>query len=752
MTVTLGPDARLAEWQGETFAFCCEGCREKFRADPFFYLSGNARRQARTPEPGAEYTCPMHPEVRRDGPEVCPLCGMALEPMTPSDAPNPELIDFTRRLWLSVAAAIPLMVLSMGGMVGLPLAAWIGYGTARVLEFGLATPVVLWAARPFFARAWASIVNRAPNMWTLISIGVGAAYLYSIAATFLPGVFPPEYRGASGVGTYFEAAVVIIALVFVGQVLELRARERTGDAIRALLDLAPKTARRVLADGTEYDAPLANILAGDRLRVRHGERVPVDARVVDGRSAVDESMLTGEAVPVEKTAGATVVGGTLNKNGTLLIEAERVGADSVLARIVGMVSAARLSRAPIQGVADRVAAVFVPAVVAVAVLAVAVWLAVGPEPALAHAVVAGVSVLIIACPCALGLATPISVTTATGRGAEVGVLIRDAEALERMARVDTLVIDKTGTLTEGAPRLTECLTLGDRDAGELLALAAALETGSEHPLAAAILEGARARGLTIPDASEFEAVTGQGVRGRVAGRTVLLGNRAMLRAAGLDTEPCAAQAERLAAEGQTVVFLAVGGALAGLLAVADPVKPTTAAAIRTLRAEGLRIVVATGDAERTARAVAEPLGIDEVHAGLRPEDKKALVEELQRAGRRVAMAGDGINDAPALAQADVGIAMGQGADVAVESAGITLMGGDLAGIGRARRLALATLANIRQNLLFAFGYNGLGVPVAAGVLYPLTGMLLSPMVAAAAMSLSSVSVIANALRLRRLDL
>jgi Cu+-exporting ATPase len=589
-------------------------------------------------------------------------------------------------------------------------------------------------------------------MWTLISLGVGAAWGYSVFATFLPGLFPEQYRGRGGVATYFEASVVITALVFVGQVLELRARERTGDAIRALMDLAPKTARRVLPDGTEYDAPLENVMEGDRLRVRPGESVPVDARVLEGRSAVDESMITGESVPVEKAQGDRVIGGTLNRQGSLVVESERVGADTVLSQIVEMVSAAKRSRAPIQGVADRVASVFVPTVVAVAVVAFFTWLTVGPEPALPSAIVAAVSVLIIACPCALGLATPISITTAAGRGAQAGVLIRDAEALERMARVDTLVVDKTGTLTEGAPRLTDSVGLGGTEEAEVLRLAAALEKGSEHPLAEAVLAGAEEREVEIPEAADFEAITGKGVRGRVEGRAVALGNAAMMEEAGIDAGEAGERADAFRAEGKTVMYLAADGALAGLVAVADPIKETTAPAIRALHEEGLRIIMATGDTERTARAVAEELGIDEVRAGVLPEDKQALVEELHRQGRRIAMAGDGVNDAPALAAADVGIAMGTGADVAVESAGITLMSGDLAGVGRARRLARATLRNIRQNLFFAFAYNAAGVPIAAGILYPFTGTLLSPMIAAAAMSLSSVSVITNALRLRRVDL
>jgi Cu+-exporting ATPase len=677
---------------------------------------------------------------------------MALEPLMPTDEPSLELTDFTRRLWISAAAAVPLIVLTMGGLVGLPVRGWIGHQTASYLEFVLATPIVLWAAWPFFKRGWASVVNRSPNMWTLISLGVSAAYLYSIVATFLPGLFPQQYRMGEGVGTYFEASVVIVTLVFVGQVLELRARERTGDAIRALLDLAPKTARRILPDDTEYDAPLENIMEGDRLRVRPGDAVPVDGTVIEGRSSLDESMLTGESMPVEKGPGDGVTGATINKNGSLVVEAGKVGADTVLAQIVTMVSNARRSRAPIQGLADRVSAIFVPAVVGSAIFAFVMWMIFGPEPALIFAIASAVSVLIIACPCALGLATPISITTAAGRGAQAGVLIKDAEALERMASVDTLIVDKTGTLTMGKPTLTDTVALGDMAETDLLSLAAALERGSEHPLADAIVEGAKAAGAAKQEATDFEAVTGKGVRGRIDGRAVALGNTAMMQDMGLDTGVAEAEADTLRTQGKTAMFIAVDGALAGIVAVADPIKDGAAEAIKALHATGLRVIMATGDNERTAQAVAGRLGIDEVRAGILPEAKKDLIDQLRREGRKIAMAGDGVNDAPALAAADVGIAMGTGADVAMESAGITLLGGDLMGIVRARKLARATLRNIKQNLFFAFAYNSLGVPIAAGLLYPFTGLLLSPMIAAAAMSLSSVSVISNALRLRRVDL
>jgi len=752
MTVAVKPDGRQAEFGDETFHFCSDKCQAKFEADPWFYASGRAEGQEKAAPADAQYTCPMHPEILRDAPGSCPICGMALEPMVPSDAPSEELTDFTRRMWVSAAAALPLIVLTMGEMVALPVRDWIGHQTASYLEFVLATPIILWAAQPFFRRGWESVVNRSPNMWTLISLGVAAAYVYSLFATFLPGIFPEQYRMGDGVGTYFEAAVVIVTLVFVGQVLELRARERTGDAIRALLDLAPKTARRILPDGTEYDAPLENIMEGDRLRVRPGDAVPVDGTVIEGRSSLDESMLTGEAMPVEKGPGDPLTGATINKNGSLAMEAGKVGSDTVLAQIVTMVSNARRSRAPIQGLADRVSAVFVPTVVGVAILAFGVWLIVGPEPALVFAIASAVSVLIIACPCALGLATPISITTAAGRGAQVGVLIKDAEALERMAAVDTLIVDKTGTLTMGKPKLTDTVALGDLTETELLSLAAALERGSEHPLAEAIIEGAEAEGAARQDATDFDAVTGKGVRGRVGNREVALGNAAMMREMGLDTGAADAKADTLRAEGKTAMFIAVDDTLVGIVAVADPIKESTAQAIEELHAQGLRVIMATGDNERTAQAVAGQLGIDEVRAGVLPEDKKDLIDDLRADGHKIAMAGDGVNDAPALAAADVGIAMGTGADVAMESAGITLLAGDLMGIVRARKLARATLRNIKQNLFFAFAYNALGVPIAAGLLYPVTGVLLSPMIAAAAMSLSSVSVITNALRLRRIDL
>ena len=754
MSVDRASAKHFVRHEGQGFYFCSGNCKAKFEAEPAKYLAG---RPAPQPMPkGTQYTCPMHPEIVRDKPGSCPICGMALEPMgvpTGDEGPNPELVDFTRRFWVSAALSVPLLIIAMAPMLGTSFESFVSDRTKTWVELALASPVVLWAALPFFHRGWDSILNRSPNMWTLISLGVGAAYLFSLVATLFPDVFPHQFRGHGGVvPVYFEAAAVIVALVFLGQVLELRARERTGSAIRALLDLAPKTARLIGADGSETDVPLDSVKTGDRLRIRPGDAVPVDGIVLEGRSSIDESMITGEPLPVEKTDGDSLTGGTLNKNGSLIMRAEKVGAETTLSRIVELVAKAQRSRAPIQGLADRVSFYFVPAVVLVAVLAFIAWAMFGPQPSLIFAIVSAVSVLIIACPCALGLATPMSIMTATGRGAHAGVLIKEAAALERFASVDTLIVDKTGTLTEGRPRLTDVVAVEGVGENDLLSLAAALEKGSEHPLAEAIVEGAAERGLKIADADGFEAVTGKGVSGTVSGRKVALGNAAMMADLGIEAEPVFATTETLQAEGKTVMFVAVGGKLAGTVAVADPIKATTAEAIRALHDKGLRIVMATGDNERTASAIAEKLGIDEVRAGLLPDEKAALVETLRSRGAGVAMAGDGVNDAPALAGADVGIAMGTGADVAVESAGITLVKGDLNGIVRARTLAQATIRNIRQNLFFAFLYNVLGVPVAAGVLYPLTGTLLSPMLAAAAMSLSSVSVIANALRLRTLKL
>ncbi|MBF9029055.1 cadmium-translocating P-type ATPase [Rhodobacterales bacterium HKCCE3408] len=748
MTVERATAAHMAKHEGQRFYFCSARCQSKFEADPDAYLGDQP-----APEPmpeGTQYTCPMHPEIVQDHPGDCPICGMALEPMVPTadSGPNPEFVDFKRRLWITAPLAAAVFILEMGSHIGLPFAEWIGHTAFGWVQFALATPVVLlcW---PFFKRGWSSVVNRSPNMWTLIALGTGAAYLFSVVALVAPGLFPTSMRDGMGMApVYFEAAAVILVLVLVGQVMELAARERTGDAIRALMNLAPKTARRV-TDSGEEDVPLDAVKTGDILRVRPGESVPVDGTVTEGRSSVDESMITGEPVPVEKVEGEDVTGGTLNKTGSFLMRAENVGLDTTLSRIVEMVAKAQRSRAPIQAMADRVAAYFVPAVVAVAIIAFLAWSFFGPTPALSYAFVAAVSVLIIACPCALGLATPMSIMVATGRGAQAGVLIRDAEALERFAKVDVLIVDKTGTLTEGKPSLTDAITANGMDEGDLLSLAAALERGSEHPLAEAIVSGAEARGAARKESRDFDAVTGKGVTGTVDGRKVALGNAALMDTLGIDAGDLSARATELQTEGKTGMFVAVDGKAAGLIAVADRIKETTPAAIRALHASGLRIVMATGDAKGTAQSVARELGIDEVHAEVSPEDKHALVERLHGEGRSVAMAGDGVNDAPALAAADVGIAMGTGADVAVESAGLTLVKGDLGGIVRARRLAEATMRNIRQNLFFAFVYNSAGVPLAAGILYPFFGILLSPIVAAAAMSLSSVSVIGNALRLRQ---
>jgi len=754
MSVDLSKGKPSLTYRGKDYHFCNPKCHDKFDADPYFYLSGNNKRKKPPKAESSQFTCPMDPEIVQDGPGTCPICGMALEAMGgASDEPNHELIDFTRRLWVSAGAAIPLLVLTMGPMLGLPVREIIGETIALYLEFLLATPVVLWAAAPFFQRGWSSLKTRNFNMWTLIMLGVGAAYAYSTAALVAPGLFPDAMLTASGhPAVYFEAAVVIIALVFVGQVLELKARERTGDAIRALMDLTPKTARRITPEGDEYDAPLDNIIEGDLIRVRPGESIPVDATVLEGQSSVDESLLSGEPIPVEKTVGDSVTGGTINGNGTLVVEAVRVGEDTVISGIIAMVANAQRSKAPIQGLADKVAGYFVPTVVGVAILAFAAWALFGPEPALVFAIVSAVSVLIIACPCALGLATPMSIMTATGRGAQKGVLIKDAGALEKMADVDTLVVDKTGTLTLGKPVVSALRALDGLTEEELLRLSASLEVGSEHPLASAVVARAKETGLELEPVSGFEAVTGRGVRGTVSGKMVILGNAAFMTENSIQTAEIEPLSQELQASGKTVLLAAIDGRAVGLIALSDPVKTSAASAIAALKASGLQIVMATGDAPAAAHNVADQLGIDAVHAGLMPEDKLTLVNQLRASDKVVAMAGDGINDAPALATADVGIAMGTGADVAMESAGITLPKGDLSGIVRARKLAQATMTNIRQNLFFAFAYNSVGVPIAAGILYPLTGMLLSPMLAAAAMSLSSVSVISNALRLKRLKI
>ena len=714
-----------------------------------------APRAAQPPAaPGTRYTCPMHPEIVRDAPGDCPICGMALEPMgAPAldEGPNPELVDFTRRFWIGAAFTLPLLLLTMGQFVGLGfIRDALGERNALWTEFVLGTPVVLWAGWPFFVRGVKSVANRSLNMFTLIAMGVGAAYLFSVVAVLLPDIFPAGFRDAQGhVGVYFEAGAVIVVLVLLGQMMELGARERTGSAIRALLDMAPKTARVVRADGSEEEIPLEQVAVGDHLRVRPGDKVPVDGAVVEGRSSIDESLISGEPVPVEKTVGDEVTGATINGTGSLVIEARRVGADTLLSQIVEMVASAQRSRAPIQKVADSVAGLFVPGVLAIAVLAFIAWALWGPTPALSYALIAAVAVLIIACPCALGLATPMSIMTATGRGAQAGVLIKNAEALERFAKVDTLIVDKTGTLTVGKPKLVAVLPVTGHDEAEVLRLAASLERASEHPLAEAIVSGAEERGIALAKTESFEALTGMGVTGVVDSRSIALGNARLLSERGVDGGDFLEIANARRDEGETVMFVLIGDEIAGLVSVADPLKETTPAALIALHAQGLRIVMATGDDERTARAVAVKLGIDEIRADVMPADKARIIAELQAQGHKVAMAGDGVNDAPALAQADVGIAMGTGADVAIESAGFTLVKGDLNGIVRARKLARATMRNIRQNLFFALVYNAAGVPVAAGVLYPFFGILVSPIFAAAAMSLSSISVIGNALRLRR---
>ncbi|HTM26574.1 MAG TPA: heavy metal translocating P-type ATPase [Vicinamibacterales bacterium] len=744
------------DYRGATYYFCNPGCLAKFEADPTRYLDAADAPGGKRPEPAASpdaiYTCPMHPEIRQKGPGACPICGMALEPamVTLDAAPNAELVDMTRRFWIAAALGFPVMAFAMAEMLA-PDAAHraIAPQAANWIQLLLATPVVLWAGWPFFVRAWDSILNRSPNMFTLIGAGVAAAYGYSAAATAAPGIFPDGFRMHGRVEPYFDTAVVITVLVLLGQVLELRARGRTSLALKGLLGLAPKTARRV-AGLLENDVPIADVRVGDRLRVRPGEKVPVDGVVVKGRTAVDESMVTGEPIPAPKEIGSRVTGGTVNGTGSIVIQAERVGRDTLLAQIVQMVAEAQRTRAPVQRLADRIAAWFVPAVIAVAVVAFAGWGLWGPEPRLAHALVSAVAVLIIACPCALGLATPMAIMVGTGRGAAAGVLVRNAETLERFERVDTLVIDKTGTLTEGRPAVVAVHALGGNE-DDVLRAAAAVEQGSEHPLASAIVKAARDRGLTWPESGSFESVTGTGVRGRVGASDVLVGSEAMMRESRIDTSATRAVVAGMRAQAQTAVFVASGGRLIGAIAVADPIKPQTRDALTALRAAGLRVVMLTGDAGETAQAVGRELGFAaaDVRAEVLPAAKREVVRELQSRGARVAMAGDGINDAPALAEATVGIAMGTGTDVAMESAGITLVNGDLRGLIRARRLSRATMRNIRQNLFLAFAYNAIGVPVAAGVLYPALGILVSPIWASAAMTFSSVSVIANALRLRR---
>ena len=754
----------VSEHDGKQFHFCSAGCKQTFDADPGRYADGSSRPGhdhhhssvggGAGPEGGAaaevaEWTCPMHPEVRRPGPGSCPICGMALEPVmvTADSGPSPELADMTRRFWVAVALSVPVLVLGMGGDLVPSLHDVISPRTSAWLQLALATPVVLWAGWPFFDRGWTSVRTMKLNMFTLIAMGTGVAWLFSVVATIVPGIFPDSFRMDGTVDVYFEAAAVITTLVLLGQVLELRAREQTSGAIRALLDLTPKTARRINADGTEEEITLDEVQIGDRLRVRPGESVPVDGTVEDGRSSLDESLVTGESMPTTKTIGDTVIGGTVNQTGSLVMLAERVGRDTMLARIVQMVAEAQRSRAPIQRMADRVAAWFVPTVIAVALVAFVVWAALGPEPRLAHALVVAVTVLIIACPCALGLATPVSIMVGVGRGARAGVLIKNAEALELMEKVDTLVVDKTGTLTEGKPSVTQVVS-PRLDRSELLRLAAGVEQASEHPLGRAIVDAATEGGAALPSVTDFDAPAGKGVTGHVEGHRVLLGSAGFLADQGLDPTPLVGQADQLRADGATAVFVGVDGEVAGLLAIADPVKESTPTALSGLGADGIDVVMLTGDNRVTAEAVGRSLGIDRVEAEVLPDHKSDVVKRLRSEGRIVAMAGDGVNDAPALAAADVGLAMSSGTDVALESAGVTLLKGDLTGIVRARQLSRATMSNIRQNLVFAFVYNVAGIPIAAGILYPAFGILLSPMIAAAAMALSSVSVIANALRLR----
>ncbi len=757
MTVATATAKHTHEWSDKTWYFCCGHCKAKFAAEPERYAGDVAKPEQSAPAspPGTVYTCPMHPEIRRLGPASCPICGMALEPLvaTGDEGPNPELLDMTRRFWIGLAFTIPVFVLAMAEHVPALHDVLPDMRASGWIQFVFSIPVVLWAAWPFFVRGWNSLRSRNLNMYTLIALGVGVAFAYSVFAVLMPTAFPPAFRDASGqVGLYFEAAAVISVLVLLGEVLQLRARENTSGAIRSLLKLAPQTASRVREDGGDEEVPLERVRKGDALRVRPGEKVPVDGVVTEGSSSVDESLVTGESMPVEKTPGASVTGGTLNDSGSFVMRAERVGTETLLAQIVQMVAAAQRTRAPIQKLADRVAAYFVPAVIGVAVVAFSAWSIYGPPPALSFALVAAVSVLIIACPCALGLATPMSIMVGTGRGAQAGVLIRNAEALERLEKIDTLVVDKTGTLTEGKPRLVSVVAAEGVAATRLLMLAASLERSSEHPLAAAIVGGATARGIAPLAVQNFNAVAGKGVEGTVDGTPAALGNLRFAESRAAVPPALLAQADALRANGDTVVFLVEAGKLAGLLGVADPIKASTPEALKALADEGIRVVMVTGDNEITARAVASKLGIGDVRADVLPQEKGAIVRALRAEGRAVAMAGDGVNDAPALAEAEVGIAMGTGADVAIQSAGVTLVKGDLRGIVRARRLSRATMRNIRENLFLAFVYNSLGVPIAAGVLFPFTGLLLNPMIAAAAMSASSVSVILNALRLGRTEI
>ncbi len=754
MTVDPATSTHRFDYRGETYHFCSAGCRGKFAADPAKYLGKTSQPLADLPE-GTIYTCPMHPEIRQVGSGSCPICGMALEPEVASldSGRNPELADMTRRFWIGAVLALPPVVLEMGGhLVGSH--GWVDQTLSNWIQFVFATPVVLWAGWPFFVRGWQSLVTRNLNMFTLIAMGTGVAYLYSVIGTLAPQIFPATFRGHSGaVAAYFEAAAVITVLVLLGQVLELRAREATSGAIKALLRLAPKIARRIGDDGHEHEVEIESLAVGDRLRVRPGEKVPVDGVIQEGRSSLDESLVTGESMPVTKQAGARVIAGTLNQSGGFVMRADKVGRDTLLSQIVQMVADAQRSRAPIQRLADQVAGWFVPMVIVVAIAAFAAWASFGPEPRMAFGLVAAVSVLIIACPCALGLATPMSIMVGVGRGAQAGVLIKNAEALERMEKIDTLLVDKTGTLTEGKPKVVTIVPARGLEESELLRLAASVEQASEHPLADAIMRAAKERSLTLSKVEEFDSPTGKGAIGKVDGRTVALGNAKYLASIGIDTAALDTESERLRGDGATVINMAVDGKLAGLFAIADPVKPSTPDALRALAAEGIKVIMLTGDNRTTAQAVARKLGIADLEAEVLPDQKSAVVARLQKAGGIVAMAGDGVNDAPALAAAEVGIAMGTGTDVAMESAGITLLKGDLGGIVRARKLSQATMRNIRQNLFFAFVYNAAGIPIAAGILYPAFGLLLSPIIAAAAMALSSVSVVGNALRLRvtRLD-
>ncbi len=749
MTVDPATSKHRFDHAGTTYHFCSAGCRTKFAADPAKYLNKAAAPPAEVPE-GAIYTCPMHPEIRQVGPGSCPICGMALEPEVASldSGPNPELADMTRRFWIGAALSAPTVVLEMGGhLVGGH--GWVDPALSNWIQFGFSTPVVLWAGWPFFVRGWQSLQTRNLNMFTLIAVGTGVAYLYSVIGTLAPQVFPATFRGHGGaVSVYFESASVITVLVLLGQVLELRAREATSGAIKALLQLAPKTARLVGSDGHEHEVEIESLAVGDQLRVRPGEKVPVDGTIIEGRSSLDESLVTGESMPVTKEAGARVIAGTLNQSGGFVMRADKVGRDTLLSQIVQMVADAQRSRAPIQRLADQVAGWFVPTVIFVAILAFAAWASFGPEPRMAFGLVAAVSVLIIACPCALGLATPMSIMVGVGRGAQAGVLIKNAEALERMEKVDTLVVDKTGTLTEGKPKIVGIVPTGGFEPDEILRLAASVEQASEHPLAGAIVREAKDKSLALGKVEGFDAPTGKGAIGKVEGKTIVLGNANYLASLGIDANSLQAESERLRGDGATVINLAVDGRLAGLFAVADPVKASTPDALKALAAEGIKVIMLTGDNRTTAQAVARKLGIADVEADVLPDQKSTVVAKLRNAGRIVAMAGDGVNDAPALAAADVGIAMGTGTDVAMESAGVTLLKGDLGGIVRARKLSQATMRNIRQNLFFAFVYNSAGIPIAAGILYPALGLLLSPIVAAAAMALSSVSVVGNALRLR----